>query len=372
MAEGTVDQVKNNPNSLTGEYLSGKKRIEIPKTRRVGNGKKLILKGATGNNLKNVNLEIPLGKMIGITGVSGSGKSTLILETLVKGIIKTNFNHFQDHEPFKNLIGANHIDKIVEVSQDPIGRTPRSNPATYVGVFDDIRDVFANVPDAKEKGYLKGRFSFNVKGGRCEKCQGDGLIKIDMQFLPSVYIKCEECNGKRYNEETLNIKFKGKSIYDVLQMSIDEAVDFFKNIPVIHHKLTLLKEVGLDYLQLGAPSNVLSGGEAQRIKLAKYLQKKPTGKTLFVLDEPTTGLHVHDISKLINVLNRIVDKGDTVLVIEHNLDLIKVCDHIIDLGPEGGSRGGEILVTGTPEQIVSSGKFSYTAKYLANLFKRGY
>lgn len=372
MAEGTVEQVKNNPNSLTGQYLSGIKRIEIPKTRRSGNGKKIILKGATGHNLKNIDLEVPLGKMVGITGVSGSGKSTLILETLVKGLIKTNFNNFQDHEPFKNIIGANHIDKIVEVSQDPIGRTPRSNPATYVGVFDDIRDVFASVPDAKEKGYLKGRFSFNVKGGRCEKCQGDGLIKIDMQFLPSVYIKCEECGGKRYNEETLNIKFKGKSIYDVLQMSIEEATEFFKNIPIIHHKLTLLNEVGLGYLQLGAPSNVLSGGEAQRIKLAKFLQKKATGKTLFVLDEPTTGLHVHDIAKLITVLNKIVDKGDTVLIIEHNLDLIKVCDHIIDLGPEGGKRGGQILVTGTPEQIVSSNKFSYTAQYLAKLFKRGY
>ena len=291
---------------------------------------------------------------------------------LVNGLIKTNFNIFQDHAPFKSIVGANHIDKIVDVSQDPIGRTPRSNPATYVGVFDDIREVFANVIDAKEKGYLKGRFSFNVKGGRCEKCQGDGLIKIDMQFLPSVYIKCEECNGKRYNEETLSIKFKGKSIYDVLQMTIEEAMDFFKNIPSIHHKLLLLNNVGLGYLQLGASSNVLSGGEAQRIKLAKYLQKKATGKTLFVLDEPTTGLHIHDVAKLIDVLNKIVDNGDTVIVIEHNLDLIKVCDHIIDLGPDGGNRGGNILVTGTPEQIVSSNKFSYTAQYLAKLFHRGY
>ncbi len=372
MATGTPDEIKNNTNSLTGQYLSGKKFIPIPKSRRSGNGHKIILKGAKGNNLKNINAEFPLGKMIAVTGVSGSGKSTLVIETLVKGLIKENFNKFETPSEYKSIIGGNHIDKIIVVSQDPIGRTPRSNPATYVGVFDDIRDVFSNVIDAKEKGYQKGRFSFNVKGGRCERCQGDGLIKIDMQFLPSVYIKCEECEGKRYNEETLLIKFKGKSIYDVLSMSIDEACEFFKNIPIIHRKLQLLIDVGLGYLQLGTPSNLLSGGEAQRIKLAKYLQKKATGKTLYVLDEPTTGLHIHDVAKLIEVLNRIVNNGDTVILIEHNLDVIKVCDHIIDIGPLGGNKGGEIIATGTPEQVACAKAKSYTGEYLDKILKRGY
>ena len=372
VASGTVDEIKNNPNSLTGQYLSGVKKILIPTCRRAGNGKKIVLKGAVGNNLKNVDLEIPLGKFICVTGVSGSGKSTLILDTLVKSLVKNISNKFEISQPYKTIIGANHIDKIIEVSQEPIGRTPRSNPATYVGVFDKIREVFANVPDAKEKGYTKSRFSFNVKGGRCEKCQGDGSIKIDMQFLPTVFIKCEECNGKRYNEETLEIKFKGKTIYEVLEMSIDESIKFFKNFPAIHHELKLLSDVGLGYLKLGASSNILSGGEAQRIKLAKFLQKKATGKTLFVLDEPTTGLHVHDVSKLIDILNKIVNNGDTVIVIEHNLDVIKCADHIIDLGPDGGIRGGNILVTGTPEQICSSNKFSYTAEYLKKILNRGY
>lgn len=371
-AVGTPDEIKNNPNSLTGQYLSGKLHIPIPTKRRGGNGQKIIIKGAKGNNLKNINVEFPLGKMIAVTGVSGSGKSTLVIDTLVKGLIKENFNKFEKPCEYKQIIGSNHIDKIIEVSQEPIGRTPRSNPATYVGVFDDIRDVFSNVIEAKEKGYQKGRFSFNVKGGRCERCQGDGLIRIDMQFLPSVYIKCEECQGKRYNEETLSIKFKGKSIYDVLSMSIEEACDFFKNIPLIHRKLQLLIDVGLSYLQLGTPSNLLSGGEAQRIKLAKQLQKKATGKTLYVLDEPTTGLHIHDVAKLIEVLNRIVNNGDTVILIEHNLDVIKVCDHVIDIGPLGGNRGGEIMATGTPEQVAAAKNKSFTGEYLDKILKRGY
>lgn len=369
MACGTPEEVMHNPNSLTGQYLSGQKFIPVPTTRRMGNGKKIILKGATGNNLKNVTLTLPLNKFVVVTGVSGSGKSTLIMDTLVPAIAKENFNPFIKPLPYKGIVGANHVDKIVEVSQEPIGRTPRSNPATYVGVFDDIRTVFAETPDAKEKGYSKGRFSFNVKGGRCERCQGDGMIKIDMQFLPSVYVVCEECNGKRYNEETLYVKYKGKTIFDVLNMSVDEASDFFKNHPIIHKKLLLMQEVGLGYLSIGASSTQLSGGEAQRIKLAKFLQKKATGKTLFVLDEPTTGLHVDDIQKLIHVLNRIVDKGDSVLIIEHNLDLIKVADHIIDIGPDGGQNGGQIIAEGTPEQIAMNPK-SVTGPYLKKyLFK---
>ncbi len=369
VSHGTPQEVMADDNSLTGQYLSGKKKIDVPKTRRGGNGKKIIIKGCKGNNLKNVDLTIPLGKFNVVTGVSGSGKSTLILETLVKAIQKSNFDPFIEPLPYRDLVGANHVDKLVIVTQEPIGRTPRSNPATYTGVFDDIRDLFAHVPLAKERGYEKGRFSFNIKGGRCEQCQGDGVNKIEMHFLPDVYIKCNECNGHKYNEETLQVKYRGKSIYDVLEMSIDEANEFFKNVPAIHSKLRLLVEVGLGYLKLGTSALALSGGEAQRIKLAKFLQRRPTGKTLYVLDEPTTGLHTDDIARLIKVLNKIVDNGDTVLVVEHNLDLIKVADHVIDIGPDGGIYGGKIVATGTPEQ-VSSSLDSHTARFLKPILNK--
>lgn len=365
MSQGTPDEVQKDPKSLTGKYLNNDLRIEVPKTRRSGNGKKIILKGAKGNNLKNINVTFPLGKLILVTGVSGSGKSTLINETLVKAIQKELFNPFTQPLPYSSITGHQDIDKLVIVDQEPIGRTPRSNPATYVSVFNDIRELFAQIPEAKAKGYNSGRFSFNVKGGICEKCDGNGVLKIEMNFLPDVYIKCDECNGKRYNEETLLIRYKNKTIYDVLEMTIDEATEFFENIPSIHYKLSLMQEVGLGYLKLGTNALLLSGGEAQRIKLAKYLQKRPTGKTLYVLDEPTTGLHMHDIKNLTHILNRIVNNGDTVIVIEHNLDLIKMADHIIDIGKEGGEGGGEVIATGTPEQIIKNNiDESYTAQYL--------
>lgn len=367
VACGTVDEVMNNENSITGKYLSKKMKIEVPSKRRGGNGKVIELYGAKGNNLKNVDIKIPLNKLVAVTGVSGSGKSTLVNETLIKAIEKQLNNPFIVPAPYKSIKNVKFVDKVVQVSQDPIGRTPRSNPATYVSVFDDIRDLFARTKEAKARGYEKGRFSFNVKGGRCENCQGDGLIKIEMHFLPDVYVKCSECNGKKYNEETLQVLYKGKSIYDVLEMSISEAVEFFYEVPEIKRKLDLMCDVGLEYLKLGTSSTHLSGGEAQRIKLAKYLQKKPTGKTIYVLDEPTTGLHIHDIAKLIDVLNRIVNNGDTVIVVEHNLDLIKVADYIIDLGPDGGEDGGNVIATGTPEQIVNQKDKSYTGQFLEKL-----
>ncbi len=363
VACGTPEEVMKNENSLTGKYLTGKLKIEVPKTRRKLTGKYIEIKGAKENNLKNINVKIPLGSFVCITGVSGSGKSSLINEILYKKLASTIYNSKDKPGLFKEIKGIDELDKVVQITQNPIGRTPRSNPATYVGVFDDIRDIFTETKEAKMKGYDKGRFSFNVKGGRCEACWGDGVKKIEMHFLPDVYVPCEVCHGTRYNKETLQIKYKGKNIYDVLEMRVDEAIEFFANHPKVLHKLQTLKDVGLGYIKLGQSATTLSGGEAARVKLAKELQKKPTGKSVFILDEPTTGLHSHDIKKLLVILNRIVDNGDTVIVIEHNLDVIKVADYIIDLGPEGGDLGGKVVACGTPEQITKV-EASYTGKYL--------
>ena len=369
VACGTPEEVMANENSLTGKYLTGEYCIEIPKKRRKGNGKYLEIKGAKEHNLKNINVKIPLGKFVCVTGVSGSGKSTLVDEIIYKLLMKSVYNSKVEPGEFKSVKGLEHIDKVVQISQDPIGRTPRSNPATYVGVFDDIRDLFAEMKESKMRGFDKSRFSFNVKGGRCEACWGDGVKKIEMHFLPDVYVPCDVCGGKRYNKETLDVKFKGKSIYDVLEMRVSEAYDFFESFPKIRNKLQVMMDVGLSYIKLGQSAPTLSGGEAGRVKLAKELQKKPTGKSMFILDEPTTGLHTDDIKKLLVILNRIVDNGDTVLVIEHNLDVIKVADYLIDLGPEGGDGGGEIVATGTPEE-VSKCESSYTGMYLKKILKK--
>ena len=368
VAKGTPEEVMKNENSITGKYLSGKLRIEVPKKRRKGNGKFLTIKGARSHNLKNIDVKIPLGTFTCITGVSGSGKSSLVNDILVKSLQKTIYKSKTVPGPHDKILGTNNIDKIVDISQSPIGRTPRSNPATYTGVFDDIRDVFANTKEAKMYGFGKNRFSFNVKGGRCEACWGDGVKKIEMHFLPDVYVPCEVCHGTRYNSETLNIKYKGKNIAEVLDMRVDEAREFFTNHPKIKRKLDTLSEVGLGYIKLGQPAPTLSGGEAERVKLAKELQKKATGKTLYVLDEPTTGLHTDDIKRLLAILQKIVDNSDTVLVIEHNLDVVKVADHIIDLGPEGGDAGGNVVVTGTPEEVAKCDK-SYTGKYLKGMLR---
>ena len=363
VAAGTPEEVMKNEKSLTGQYLTGKKKIEVPTKRRKGSGLKLIIKGAKENNLKNINVTFPLGKFICVTGVSGSGKSSLVNEILYKNLALNIYKSKVKPGKCKSIEGLDLIDKVVDISQDPIGRTPRSNPATYTGVFDDIRDIFTETKEAKIRGYNKGRFSFNVKGGRCEACWGDGVKKIEMHFLPDVYVPCEVCHGSKYNIETLEIKYKGKNIADVLEMRVDEAVEFFENHPKVKNKLKVLQEVGLGYIKLGQSAPTLSGGEAARVKLAKELQKKPTGKSLFILDEPTTGLHSHDIKKLLTILNRIVDNGDTVVVIEHNLDVIKVADHIIDLGPNGGEGGGNIVGVGTPEEIIKI-KESYTGEFL--------
>ena len=363
MAAGTVAEVLKNKNSLTAQYLTGEKYIAVPSIRRKGNGKFLELTGAKTNNLKNVDLKIPLGTFTCVTGISGGGKSSLILETLCKAIDKELNGSRIPTGKYDKLIGLENIDKVIDIDQSPIGRTPRSNPATYTGVFTNIRDWFAGLPEAKARGYTSGRFSFNVAGGRCEACKGDGVMKIEMNFLPDVYVPCDSCHGTRYNRETLQVKFKDKSIADVLDMTIDDAYHFFENIPAIKNKLDLLRRVGLGYIHLGQSAPTLSGGEAQRIKLSKELSKKATGKTLYILDEPTTGLHFEDIKKLLQVLQMLVEQGNTVVVIEHNLDVIKTADYIVDLGPEGGDGGGEIIATGTPEEIVKVAR-SYTGKYL--------
>jgi len=369
IAQGTAEEIKLIEGSITGQYLSGKKQITVPKKRRKSNGKAIEVKGATEHNLKNVNVKFPLGQFVCVTGVSGSGKSTLVNEILYRTAAKEIYGSNERPGQCKEIKGLENIDKIINIDQSPIGRTPRSNPATYTGVFDMIRDIFSSTEEAKLRGYDKGRFSFNVTGGRCEACSGDGVLKIEMHFLPDIYVPCEVCKGKRYNRETLEVKYKGKTIADVLDMTVEEALSFFENIPRIKTKIQTLYDVGLGYIKLGQPSTTLSGGEAQRVKLATELSKKATGKTLYILDEPTTGLHIADVHKLVDILQRLVDTGNSIIVIEHNLDLIKTADYIIDLGPEGGEKGGQIISVGSPEQIVKNEQ-SYTGKFLKKYLEK--
>jgi len=370
VSKGLPHEVVNDPNSLTGDYLSGRKSVDIPRARRKAQaGRALKVVGARGNNLKNVSAELPLGLFTCVTGVSGGGKSTLVIDTLYKAVARRLNGAAEHPAPHDAILGLEHIDKVIDIDQSPIGRTPRSNPATYTGAFTPIREWFAGLPEAKARGYMPGRFSFNVKGGRCEACQGDGVIKIEMHFLPDVYVTCDVCKGKRYDRETLEVKYRDKSIADVLDMTVEEARELFKAVPTIREKMDTLKRVGLDYVKVGQQATTLSGGEAQRVKLSKELSRRSTGRTLYILDEPTTGLHFHDVKKLLEVLHELVDQGNSVVVIEHNLEVIKTADWVLDLGPEGGDGGGEIIAQGTPEDIAANAK-SHTGKFLKEVLAR--